>query len=83
MDDRYSADDHQAVQLNYQYPDHLNRWLPLVKWLLAITHHVVLFFPGLALPVVHRCGVFAILVTGHYPRGVFRFSEGSSAGTSG
>ena len=42
MDDRYpSTDDHQAVRLDYAYPDaarDLNRWLPLVKWFLAIPH---------------------------------------------
>jgi hypothetical protein len=40
MDDRSpSTDDHQSVHLDYLYPDaarDLNRWLPLVKWLLAI-----------------------------------------------
>ena len=42
MSDRYpSADEHQSVHLDYRYPDaarELNRWLPLVKWLLAIPH---------------------------------------------
>jgi hypothetical protein len=40
MDDVYpSTDDHQSVHLDYPYPDaarDLNRWLPLIKWLLAI-----------------------------------------------
>src|SRR3954466_891219 len=48
MDDRYPAtDEQQAVRLDYPYPEasrDLNRWLPLVKWLLAIPHLIVLVF---------------------------------------
>src|SRR5438445_5434856 len=45
LDDRYpSTDEEQAVHLNFAYPHArlLNRCLPLVKWLLAILHYVVL-----------------------------------------
>ena len=56
MDDRYpSTDEQQAVHLDYDYPDagaDLNRWLPLVKWFLAIPHYIVLFFLYLAAVVV-------------------------------
>src|SRR6516165_7860042 len=80
MDDRYpSTDDHQSVHLDYLYPDaarDLNRWLPLVKWLLAIPHYVVLFFLDIAAFVVVIVAWFAILVTGTYPRGMFDFVEG-------
>ncbi|MFW6091077.1 MAG: DUF4389 domain-containing protein [Actinomycetota bacterium] len=80
MDDRYpSTDDRQAVRLDYPYPDvprELNRWLPLVKWLLAIPHYVVLFFLDIAAIVVVIIVWFAVLFTGRYPRDLFRFVEG-------
>src|SRR3989440_6557282 len=80
MDDRYpSTTDHQSVHLDYAYPDaerDLNRWLPLVKWFLAIPHYVVLFFLNIALVVVVIIAWFAILFTEHYPRGLFDFVEG-------
>jgi hypothetical protein len=80
MDDRYpSTDEQQAVHLDYVYPDvsrDLNRWLPLVKWLLAIPHFIVLFFLWIAALVVVVVAWFAILFTGRYPRGMFDFVEG-------
>jgi hypothetical protein len=80
MDDRYpSTDEHQYVRLDFPYPDaprELNRWLPLVKWLLAIPHFIVLFFLGLAAIVVVIIAWFAILFTGRFPRGMFEFVEG-------
>lgn len=80
LDDRYpSTDEHQSVHLDYPYPDArraLNRWLPLVKWLLAIPHYVVLFFLEIAAIVVVIVAWFAILFTGRYPRGLFDFVVG-------
>jgi hypothetical protein len=80
MNDSYpSTDDHQWVQLDYAYPDaatDLNRWLPLVKWLLAIPHYIVLFFLDIAAVLAVIVTWFAILFTGRYPRGVFGFVEG-------
>jgi hypothetical protein len=80
MDDRYPAtDDRQSVYLEYTYPDarrDLNRWLPLVKWFLAIPHYIVLFFLDIAVIVVVIVAWFAILFTGRYPRGLFAFVEG-------
>jgi hypothetical protein len=80
MDDRYpSTDDEQSVHLDYPYPDaskELNRWLPLVKWLLAIPHYFVLMVLYLALVVTVVVSWFAILFTGRYPRGLFDFAEG-------
>jgi hypothetical protein len=80
MDDRYpSTDEGQSVHLDYDHPDaarDLNRWLPLVKWLLAIPHYVVLFFLWIAALVAVVAAWFAILFTGRYPRGLFDFVEG-------
>ena len=80
MNDSYpSTDDHQWVQLDYAYPDaatDLNRWLPLVKWLLAIPHYIVLFFLEIAAFFAVIVTWFAILFTGRYPRGIFSFVEG-------
>jgi hypothetical protein len=80
MNDSYpSTDDHQWVQLDYAHPDaatDLNRWLPLVKWLLAIPHYIVLFFLEIAAFFAVIVTWFAILFTGRYPRGIFSFVEG-------
>jgi uncharacterized protein DUF4389 len=80
LDDRYpSTDERQSVSLEFPYPDAkqgLNRWLPLVKWLLAIPHYVVLVFLGLAAVVCVILAWFAILFTGRYPRGLFDFVVG-------
>ena len=80
MDDRYpSTTEQQSVHLDCPYPDMemgLNRWLPLVKWFLAILHYVILFFLGIAVSVAVIVAWFAILFTGHYPKGIFDFVEG-------
>ena len=79
LDDRYpSTDEEQSVHLDFAYPDarQMNRWLPLVKWLLAIPHYVVLFFLGLAAIVAVVAAWFAILFTATYPRRLFDFVVG-------
>jgi len=80
MDDTYpSTDEHQSVRLDYRYPDvpaELNRFLPLVKWFLAIPHYFLLFFLNIAAFFVVIVAWFAILFTGRYPRGMFDFVEG-------
>jgi len=80
MDDEYpSTDEEQSVSLEFPYPDArngLNRWLPLVKWLLAIPHFLILIFLTLGAIVSVIIAWFAILFTGRYPRGLFDFVEG-------
>ena len=77
MDDRYpSTDDRQGVQLELPEPRDLNRWLPLVKWFLAIPHYIVLFFLYIGAFFVVVAAWFAILFTGRYPRGLFDYLVG-------
>jgi hypothetical protein len=77
-DEYPSTDEDQAVHLDVPYPDaiHLSRWLPLVKWLLAIPHYIVLALLNLIAALVTVVAWFAILFTGHYPRGLFEFVVG-------
>jgi hypothetical protein len=80
MDDRYpSTDEEQGVSLSYEYPDvanELGRGMPLIKWLLAIPHYVVLFFLNIGVLFATIAAWFAILFTGRYPRGLFDYVEG-------
>jgi hypothetical protein len=80
MSDRYpSTDEPQYVRLELPYPGtpaNVDRWLPLVKWLLAIPHYIVLIALYLAAIVVVVIAWFAILFTGRYPRSLFDFVEG-------
>jgi hypothetical protein len=78
-DEYPSTVDEQAVHLEIDYPDvdrDLNRWLPLVKWFLAIPHYVVLAVLSLAALVTVVIAWFAILITGRYPRALFDFVVG-------
>ena len=80
LTDRYpSTVDEQAVHLEIDYPDverDLNRWLPLVKWLLALPHYIVLVFLGLLAVLAVVAAWFFILLTGSYPRALFDFVVG-------
>src|ERR1700730_6456905 len=79
LDDRYpSTDEDQSVHVNLDYPDarQLSRWLPLVKWFLAIPHYIVLFFLVIGAVVAVIVAWFAIIFTGRYPENLFRFVVG-------
>jgi len=76
-----STDEEQMVHIEIPYPDvqkDLNRWLPLVKWFLAIPHYIVLAVLAFAAIVCVVIAWFAILFTGRYPRGIFDFVVGIS-----
>ncbi|MDX2378770.1 MAG: DUF4389 domain-containing protein [Acidimicrobiia bacterium] len=64
------------AHLGIDYPEELNRWLPLVKWFLAIPHYIALFFLGIAGFFVWIFSAFAVLFTGKYPEGAFKFMVG-------
>src|SRR4030081_3787021 len=79
LDDRYpSTDEEQSVHLDFAYPEthQMNRWLPLVKWILAIPHYFVLLLLGLGAVVAVVVAWFAILFTGTYPRSLFDYVVG-------
>jgi hypothetical protein len=80
LTDQYpSTVEEQSVHLEIDYPDaerDLNQWLPLVKWLLAIPHFIILGVLFVAAFFVVVFAWFAILFTGRYPRGLFDFVVG-------
>jgi len=80
LTDRYpSTVDEQSVHLELDYPEverDLNRWLPLVKWFLAIPHYAVLFFLIIGAVMAIVIAWFAILITGRYPRPLFNYVVG-------
>jgi hypothetical protein len=80
LTDHYpSTVDEQSVHLEIDYPDvkqDLNRWLPLVKWLLAIPHYIVLAVLLAIAIVAVVIAWFAILFTTRYPRGLIDFVVG-------
>lgn len=82
LTDQYpSTVEEQSVHLEIDYPNvetDLNRWYPLIKWLLAIPHYIVLFFLGIAAFFAVILAWFAILITGQYPRVLFDFNVGVS-----
>lgn len=80
LTDKYpSTTDKQSVKLDITYPDtqkDLNRWLPLVKWFLAIPHYVVLVVLVFVVILATIIAWFSILFTGRYPKELFDFAVG-------
>ena len=77
--DEYPAtDDQQAIHLDVPYPEEgdINRFMPIVKWILAIPHYIVLYVLSLIVLVISFIAWLAILIVGRYPRGMFDFTVG-------
>lgn len=64
------------VTFEVQYPDELSRWMPLVKWLLAVPHYIILIFLYIGVILAVLVSWFAILFTKKYPQGLFGFVVG-------
>jgi hypothetical protein len=78
-DEYPSTDEDQAVHLEVPYPDvrsDLNRWLPLVKWFLAIPHYVALLVLDIAVVLGAIAAWIVVVITGRYPRRLFNFTVG-------
>jgi len=80
LTDEYpSTVEEQNVHLEVDYPDagtDLNRWLPVVKWFLAIPHYLILIVLSIGAFFAVVIAWFSILFTGRYPRGLFDFVVG-------
>lgn len=79
-DEYPSTDEEQAIHLDLEYPsveENLTRWMPLVKWFLAIPHYFVLAFLGIAVFFGTIFAWFAILFTGQYPRALYDLVVGT------
>ena len=78
-DEYPSTDEHQAVHLDIEYPNaetDLNRWLPLIKWLLAIPHYIVLIVLSIMAFIAVILGWIMVVITAEYPRALFDFTVG-------
>ena len=66
-------DGHDPAVYAVEYPTELKRFMPLVKWFLALPHVFVLFFYGVGVLFAWLASFFAVLFTGRYPEGIRRY----------
>ncbi len=73
-----STDETQSVHMDLDYPDaqQLNRWLPLIKWFLAIPHYIALVILGQIAVIAIVVSWFIILFTGSFPKGIHDYLVG-------
>jgi hypothetical protein len=58
------------VTLTFDNPEKIARWRPLVHWLLAIPHFIVLYVISIVAGVLAFIGWFAAVFTGKIPEGI-------------
>ena len=77
-DEYPSTDEEQAVHLAIAYPEpgSLNRFLPLIKWLLALPHLIAIAILNFIALLVTGIGWLLIVITGSYPQGLSGFVVG-------
>jgi cytochrome c biogenesis protein CcdA len=78
-DEYPSTDEEQSVHVDLIYPsakDEMNRWLPLVKWIMAIPHYIIIYLLAIGAWVCVIIAWFAILFTSRYPKSLFEFVVG-------
>jgi hypothetical protein len=61
------------VSVSIDRPEKVNRWLPLVKWLLAVPHYIVLAVYVIGAFFALIGAFFAVLFTGTFPLGIRDF----------
>lgn len=65
------------VTFEVDYQEEMGRFLPLIKWFLAIPHIIALMFIFIIAALLWFIAFFAILFTGKFPRGMFDFIVGA------
>jgi hypothetical protein len=68
-----SAGGDYPVRVDAQRQDEYHRFLPLIKWLLAFPHYLVLFVLIIGVLFAKIYAFFAVIITGRYPEGVFNY----------
>lgn len=77
VDEYPSTTDQQRVLVEADLDEtQLRRWMPLVKWFLAIPHYIVLVFLGFVMAIVVFLVWFIVVITGRFPRGMFNYVVG-------
>ncbi len=63
------------VRFDVNYPELMSR-LTFLKWIMVIPHLIILYALNIVWEVLSLIALFAILITGAYPQGLFDFNYG-------